>query len=199
MMILLCVVLFLGAAVFLYLCQFQQRLLRQPLRPAVGLPLAGLCLVLGLLCGGLSLSGLALCFVMFVTLMLGLGLVPLLTLVPGLPCHMPAAMRNGSAGRRSAAETQRLAMVPHWWLKTLSGLVGGFMLTLALVGLFAWFGPGGIQAAGKVQFNMWMISPVWLLILSFTFLFRTGWRALIGLAVANGAAWSMLLLLRGSL
>lgn len=66
---------------------------------------------------------------------------------------------------------------PDWWTKSLAGLVLGFTLALGLVGLFAWFGPGGIDADTKVQVNMWLIAPIWLLILSFSFLFKTGLRA----------------------
>lgn len=74
---------------------------------------------------------------------------------------------------------------PDWWLKTLAGLILGFTLALGLVGLFAWFGPGGIDADTKVQFNMWMIAPIWLLILSFSFLFKTGLRAIGYLGLLN--------------
>ncbi|MCL1089257.1 hypothetical protein L2744_06460 [Shewanella profunda] len=74
---------------------------------------------------------------------------------------------------------------PDWWTKTLAGLILGFTLALGLVGLFAWFGPGGIDAAVKVQFNMWLICPIWLLIVSFSFLFRTGWRAVGYLSLFN--------------
>ena len=66
---------------------------------------------------------------------------------------------------------------PDWWTKSLVGLILGFTLALGLVGLFAWFGPGGIDADTKVQVNMWLIAPIWLLILSFSFLFKTGLRA----------------------
>lgn len=74
---------------------------------------------------------------------------------------------------------------PDWWLKTFAGLILGFSLALGLVGLFAWFGPGGIDADAKVQFNMWMIAPLWLLIFSFNFLFKTGWRSVGTLGLFN--------------
>ncbi len=88
---------------------------------------------------------------------------------------------------------------PHWWTKSLAGAVLGLTLAFAVVGIFAWYGPGGIQAPNKVQFNMWMISPVWLLILSFSFLFRTGMRAVLVLGAVNLIAWATFLLLRYSL
>ena len=67
---------------------------------------------------------------------------------------------------------------PAWWTKSLAGLVLGFTLALGLVGLFAWFGPGGIDADTKVQVNMWLIAPIWLSVLSLSFLFKTGLRAI---------------------
>lgn len=72
-----------------------------------------------------------------------------------------------------------------WWTKSLAGLILGFTLALGLVGLFAWFGPGGIDADTKVQFNMWLITPIWLLILSFSFMFKTGLRAIGYLGLFN--------------
>lgn len=74
---------------------------------------------------------------------------------------------------------------PDWWTKSLAGLILGFTLALGLVGLFAWFGPGGIDADTKVQFNMWLITPIWLLILSFSYLFKTGLRAIGYLGLLN--------------
>ncbi|QQK61700.1 hypothetical protein FJD32_020775 [Shewanella sp. LC6] len=74
---------------------------------------------------------------------------------------------------------------PDWWTKSLAGLILGFTFALGLVGLFAWFGPGGIDADTKVQFNMWLITPIWLLILSFSFMFKTGLRAIGYLGLFN--------------
>jgi len=63
---------------------------------------------------------------------------------------------------------------PDWWSKSLAGGLLGLLLAFALVGLFAWLGPGGINAPDKVQFNMWIISPIWLTLFSLTYLFRSG-------------------------
>ncbi|WP_221797489.1 hypothetical protein [Oceanobacter mangrovi] len=65
-----------------------------------------------------------------------------------------------------------------WWLKSLVAIVPGFVLALGLAGLFAWWGPGGIDANNKVQFNMWLIAILWLLIINLVFPLRSGWRAL---------------------
>ena len=77
------------------------------------------------------------------------------------------------------------------WSKTLAGVVLGWTLALALVGLFAWLGPGGIKAPDKVQFNMWLIAPVWMLILAPVYLFPSGrqaWGVLLGLNILAHAA-----------
>lgn len=66
----------------------------------------------------------------------------------------------------------------HWWLKTLVALGPGFALSIGLVGLFAWWGPGGINAPNKVQFNMWMVPLVWLVVLNLVYPMRSGWQAL---------------------
>lgn len=86
---------------------------------------------------------------------------------------------------------------PHWWLKTFAGTILGLTLAYAIVAIFAWYGPGGIDAPAKVQFNMWMISPIWLLILSFSYLFKTGTKAVIYLAAANIISYGLFFLLRG--
>lgn len=85
---------------------------------------------------------------------------------------------------------------PHWWMKTFAGLILGLTLTYALVAIFAWYGPGGIDAPAKVQFNMWMIAPIWLLIFSFTYLFKTGFKAFIYLGSANIVFYAIFFLLR---
>jgi len=66
----------------------------------------------------------------------------------------------------------------HWWLKTLVALVPGFVLAVGLAGLFAWWGPGGIDAPNKVQFNMWLIAILWLVIFNLVYPIRSGWLAL---------------------
>jgi hypothetical protein len=78
---------------------------------------------------------------------------------------------------------------PHWWSKVIIALVLGLSLAYALIGIFAWQGPGGIDAPVKVQFNMWMLCLLWLMILSFSFMFKTRWSALCYLGGANLVAY----------
>lgn len=86
---------------------------------------------------------------------------------------------------------------PDWWSKTLAGGVLGATLALALAGLFAWLGPGGIDAREKAQFVMWSIAPLWMIVFSTVYLFRTGLRALLWLGGANLAAYGLLFYVRG--
>lgn len=88
----------------------------------------------------------------------------------------------------------------HWFGKSMAGLVLGAGLSLALSGWFAWLGPGGIDAgAGKIQFNMWLIAPLWCGVLSFVFLFRDSLRAWLWLGAANIVAFGVLWLVRSAM
>ncbi|WP_076416571.1 hypothetical protein [Shewanella sp. UCD-KL12] len=78
---------------------------------------------------------------------------------------------------------------PHWWQKSLTASVLGLTLAYALVAIFAWFGPGGIDAEMKVQFNMWLVSLLWMPILAFSFMFKTGAKTFIYLLSANVSAY----------
>jgi len=81
---------------------------------------------------------------------------------------------------------------PDWWSKSLSGAILGLTLALLLSGIFAWAGYGGINAPSKVQFNMWIIPPIWLLILSFTYMFQSGKTAFFWLLGCNFLAFLIL-------
>ncbi|WP_440903700.1 hypothetical protein ACMZOO_12675 [Catenovulum sp. SX2] len=85
---------------------------------------------------------------------------------------------------------------PDWWSKTLAGVLLGLTFSFALVGCFAWYGPGGITADSKVQFNMWITPAIWLPIMSFVYLFNNGKQAWMYLGGANVLAYAALFLLR---
>lgn len=86
---------------------------------------------------------------------------------------------------------------PQWWRKTLIGLLFSLTLAYALVALFAWYGPGGIQAPVKVQLNMWLVTPLWLTFFCLSYLF-TSWRsAALTLGLANLLSWGLFCMLRG--
>lgn len=79
-----------------------------------------------------------------------------------------------------------------WWSKTSAGVFGGFGLAVALSGLFAWIGPGGLAAPNKFQFTMWITAPIFLAVLSLVFLFSSGRRAWLALGSLNVLAFCAL-------
>lgn len=85
---------------------------------------------------------------------------------------------------------------PDWAAKACAGVVLGAPLALALAGIFAWVGPGGIGAPQKSQFVMWSIAPVWMAVLSTVWLFRSGRRALLVLGLADVLAFALLAAVR---
>lgn len=96
------------------------------------------------------------------------------------------------------SEDRAPAFRTDWWTKTLAGGLLGASLALALVGLFAWLGPGGIAAPQKTQFIMWMIAPVWMTVFGLGYLFRTGLRAVLWLGGANVLAYAALIIVRSA-
>lgn len=85
---------------------------------------------------------------------------------------------------------------PDLLSKTLAGALLGFTLAIAASALFAWLTPNGPSAPNKFQFVMWLVAPVWTLILSAVYFFRNGRRAWLALAAANLVAFAAYLALR---
>lgn len=81
---------------------------------------------------------------------------------------------------------------PDWLSKTLAGAVLGFTLAVAISGLFAWYGPGGIDAPNKTQFIMWLIAPLWMTLFSTVYLFTSGRAALLWFSGANLLSFGLL-------
>lgn len=99
--------------------------------------------------------------------------------------------KRGKTKRKAAAKIQ-----PDWWSKSFAGAVLGLTLALALSGIFAWLGPGGLYAPDKRQFNMWIIAPLWMTALSLVYLIPTGRRALTILSGLNLLAYGVLFFAR---
>lgn len=78
----------------------------------------------------------------------------------------------------------------QWLAKLSAAIILGFLLTVAVTGLLMdlVFGPVFIFSV-QGQFLMWSIAPIWVLILSSCFIFRSGLRAWCYLAAANLAIW----------
>ena len=79
-----------------------------------------------------------------------------------------------------------------WFGKASAALVLGFTLSIAVTCLFlAIFSPGDAYVMAQGQLAMWMVAPLWSLILSFCFFFRTSLRAWGWLTAANLLAWAV--------
>ncbi len=98
-----------------------------------------------------------------------------------------------------STRTQKIQ--PDWWSKSLAAILLGLLISYGVIGIFAWFGPDNLtetlsneRALWRTYFNMWMIAPIWLLIISFSFMFRSGLRAWLSLGAANLIVYSLLVL-----
>ncbi|MFM0737445.1 hypothetical protein PQQ51_09405 [Paraburkholderia xenovorans] len=97
-------------------------------------------------------------------------------------------MTRKSSGPRAGASIER-----GLFLKFVAGVSGGFGLALAASALFVRLSPGGLEAASKFHVAMWLVPPVWITVASASFMFRSTARAFAGLAVANAAAFALVL------
>lgn len=80
-----------------------------------------------------------------------------------------------------------------WFGRASAGLILGLAIALGASGLMAEaMGLKDTYFSLRGQFTMWMMAPVWALILSFCFLFRSGLRAWGVLGAVTGAIWLIL-------
>jgi hypothetical protein len=93
---------------------------------------------------------------------------------------------------------------PDWLGKTIIGAVFGLALSFGLVGLFAWLGVDSLnqpltdeRLLWRTQFSMWLITPIWLLIFSFVYMFGSAKRAALWLGGANILVFIALIVVRG--
>jgi hypothetical protein len=91
---------------------------------------------------------------------------------------------------------RRETLSRDWLSKTLAGVTGGFGLAIAASGLLACLTPGALDEQNKFQVAMWLVPPVWIGVMSGSFVFRSGRRAWIGLGGANALGFAMLALAR---
>ncbi len=84
-----------------------------------------------------------------------------------------------------------------WFGKVSAALVLGFTLAIAMTCTFsAVFSSGGSYFSAQGQMAMWLVSPVWCLILGLCFLFRSTARAWAVLGAVNVVAWAIYALVR---
>lgn len=95
---------------------------------------------------------------------------------------------------------------PQWWGKTAVGVFLGLALSYGIVALIVWFGPDGLhyplsdqRLFWKTQFNMWIVTPIWMLIVSFIYMFKTTKQAFIYLLSANLIIYTIFFGLRSML
>jgi len=91
---------------------------------------------------------------------------------------------------------RRETLSRDWLSKTLAGVIGGFGLAIAGSGLLACMTPGALDEQNKFQVAMWLVPPLWIGVMSGSFVFRNGRRAWIGLGGANALGFAMLALAR---
>ncbi|MDQ1159272.1 hypothetical protein QE385_003599 [Sphingomonas sp. SORGH_AS 950] len=78
-----------------------------------------------------------------------------------------------------------------WFGKVSAAALLGLTLALALTCLFAaLFSTDDGPFSAQKQLAMWLVSPIWCLVLGLCFLFRSGARAWGWLALANLMAWA---------
>src|SRR5215469_1881306 len=112
-----------------------------------------------------------------------------------LPAEPRGANANANANANADAVTpddglpvkrRQPTLQRDWWSKSIAGTVLGFTLAMALSGVFMRvMALNGSPAGMSTQLAMWLVPPVWLTVLSFVFLFRSGWRAWGWLLAAN--------------
>ena len=78
----------------------------------------------------------------------------------------------------------------NWFGKACAGVILGLLLAIGIAGLILNFGFGDIYIFSiQGQFLMWLVAPLWACILSFCFLFRTGFTAWVWLGAINSVIW----------
>lgn len=100
-------------------------------------------------------------------------------------------MTRASSSRRTPGSIERDLL-----MKFVAGVIGGFGLALAASALFARLSPGGLTAPSKFHVAMWLVPPIWIALASASFMFRSGARAFGWLALANLAAFALVLLVQ---
>ena len=81
----------------------------------------------------------------------------------------------------------RPAIRTDWLSKTLAGLLLGLTLAIIASGLLM-VQLDGMPLPVSGQLAMWLVPPVWLLVLSLVYFFQTGLRAWAWLLAANALA-----------
>ena len=103
-------------------------------------------------------------FTVLFLLMLFFSILPFLS-----PLDQPQKHKNHGK-KLSKKPMNDQPFKPHWWIKLCVGLLLGFPLAIGLVGLLAYWGPDLPIPDDKTQLVMWLVTPIWLTLLSLVFL-----------------------------
>jgi len=179
----------LAVSVFYLGCPNQQWRSKRPLNFYSAFLISLLLLVLtwGLL--RQSLSVLSTIFTLASLVMLGLGLLPFTSILDRPSKAIQQKKKNIQKNLKNYQ--------PHWWVKTLCGILMGLPLALGLAGLVAYWGPGDVVVDDKTQLVMWLITPIWLTCLSFVYLSISRKRLFTGYAGVNLLVFGLLWLAKG--
>ncbi|WP_051532282.1 hypothetical protein [Brackiella oedipodis] len=89
---------------------------------------------------------------------------------------------------------------PDWWLKSLTGVILGFILAIMCATLIAmWAGVVGVHSGLAEQLAMWSIPWFWLPLMFLVYFVPKGWQALVIYAVVAMCFYGLIVLLRGAL
>ncbi|MCX4192555.1 hypothetical protein [Methylophaga sp. OBS1] len=82
-----------------------------------------------------------------------------------------------------------------WLSKTVAGLILGFTAALGLSGVLLLI-VSEMNRSASAQLVMWLLSPMWLTLLSTVYLFRNGLRAWGWLALLNLMVYALFFLIK---
>ncbi len=82
-----------------------------------------------------------------------------------------------------------------WLSKTVAGLILGFTAALGLSGVFLLI-VSEMNRSASAQLVMWLLSPMWLTLLSTVYLFRNGLWAWSWLALLNVMVYALFFLIK---
>ncbi len=109
-------------------------------------------------------------------------------------CSMEAG--RSQDGKEGTVQMKAQLTSRDWFGKASAGLVLGLAIALGLSGLLAEaMGLKDTYFSLQGQLTMWLMAPVWAIILSFCFLFRSGQRAWAVLSALTAVIWISLYLL----
>lgn len=91
-------------------------------------------------------------------------------------------------------KAENLPFRSDWLSKSLAGLILGFILGVGISGLFMAVASDMLGSI-KAQLSMWIITPVWLSVLTSVYWFQNGLRAWLWLTLINITVFGLFFIL----